>query len=447
MAQIKDMTKGSPAKLLLLFAIPLMLGNLFQQLYTMVDTIIVGQGVGVEALASLGSSDWLNWLFLGLVTGITQGFSILFSQFFGAGKTEQLKKSIGNAIILTAISAVVMTLVGELAITPILKLLQTPENIFGGAVQYLRVIFAGLPIILLYNLEASILRALGNSKSPLIAMIIAALTNIVLDLLFVLVFHWGIIGAAVATVIAQCVSMLYCLRVLKKIDCIIPEKEDYKLDASMCSQLFKLGMPVMFQNTVISVGGMVVQYVINGFGFLFVAGFTATNKLYGLLETAAISYGFSMTTYTAQNLGAGRYDRIRIGMKKAMLMAVATSLVISAVMLLFGKELLLLFISGNGEQTQEVLKIAYHYLSIMSYFLIVLYVLHVFRCALQGLGDTVTPMLSGIAEFVMRVAAAMLLPVLFGQEGIYYAEILAWIGANVILVPSFYRRSRKLFHL
>lgn len=445
MSQVKDMTKGTPAKLLLFFAIPLMLGNLFQQLYTMVDTIIVGQGVGVEALASLGAADWLNWLFLGLVTGITQGFSILFSQFFGAGKMEKLKQSVGNALVLTVISAVVMTAMGELLVTPILRLLNTPDNIFPGAVQYLRVIFGGIPIILFYNLGASILRALGNSKSPLIAMIIAALTNIALDLLFVMVFHWGIIGAAVATVIAQCVSMIYCIIVIRKIDCVIPSREDCTLESGMCIQLFKLGMPVMFQNTVISVGGMAVQYVINGFGFLFVAGFTATNKLYGLLETAAISYGFSMTTYTAQNLGAGRYDRIRTGMKNALVMALGTSLLISALMLIFGKDILLLFISGNGNQTTEVLKIAYHYLCIMSYFLMVLYALHVYRCALQGLGDTFTPMLSGIAEFVMRVLAALLLPRLMGQEGIYYAEILAWAGATVILVVSYYRRTGKLF--
>lgn len=434
------MTKGSPARLLFFFAIPLMLGNLFQQLYTMVDTIIVGQGVGVQALASLGAADWLNWLFQGIATGLTQGFSILFAQFYGARNEEALKKSIGNAIVLTLAAAVLLTAAGEILLTGILNLLKTPQDIYGGASIYLRIMFGGIPVVLFYNLEAALLRALGDSKSPLIAMVVAACTNIALDLLFVMVFHWGIPGAAAATIIAQCVSLLYCLAVIRKISIVRPGREDFRLGRSLCRQLLGLGIPVMFQNTVISVGGMVVQSVINGFGFLFVAGFTATNKLYGLLETAAISFGFSITTFVAQNMGAGNYGRIRKGMRSGAAMALLTSVAVSAVMLLFGRQILSLFISADAGQADEVLYIAFHYLTIMSIFLAVLYALHAYRCALQGLGDTVTPMVSGIAEFVMRVLAALLLPRVMGQEGIYYAEILAWIGAAAILVTAYYRR-------
>ena len=192
----KDMTKGQPVKLLLFFALPLMLGSLFQQLYTMVDTIIVGQGVGINALASLGAADWLNWMFVGLVTGLTQGFSIIFAQYYGAGDEKRLKAAIGNSIVLTAIAALVFTVAGELTITPVLMLLDTPSDIFAGAEQYLRVMLGGVTVSLMYNLEAALLRALGDSKTPLMAMITAAVTNVVLDLLFVLVFKWGIIGAA-----------------------------------------------------------------------------------------------------------------------------------------------------------------------------------------------------------------------------------------------------------
>ncbi|WP_148409999.1 MATE family efflux transporter [Murimonas intestini] len=440
MENTRDMTKGSPARLLFFFAIPLMLGNLFQQLYTMVDTIIVGQGVGVQALASLGAADWLNWLFQGIATGLTQGFSILFAQFYGARNEEALKKSIGNAIVLTLAAAVLLTAAGEILLTSILNLLKTPQDIYGGASIYLRIMFGGIPVVLFYNLEAALLRALGDSKSPLIAMVVAACTNIVLDLLFVMVFHWGIPGAAAATIIAQCVSLLYCFAVIRKISIVRPGREDFRLGRSLCRQLLGLGIPVMFQNTVISVGGMVVQSVINGFGFLFVAGFTATNKLYGLLETAAISFGFSITTFVAQNMGAGNYGRIRKGMRSGAAMALLTSVAVSAVMLLFGRQILSLFISADAGQADEVLYIAFHYLTIMSIFLAVLYALHAYRCALQGLGDTVTPMVSGIAEFVMRVLAALLLPRVMGQEGIYYAEILAWIGAAAILVTAYYRR-------
>lgn len=440
MENTRDMTKGSPARLLFFFAIPLMLGNLFQQLYTMVDTIIVGQGVGVQALASLGAADWLNWLFQGIATGLTQGFSILFAQFYGARNEEALKKSIGNSIVLTLAAAVLLTAAGEILLTGILNLLKTPQDIYGGASIYLRIMFGGIPVVLFYNLEAALLRALGDSKSPLIAMVVAACTNIALDLLFVMVFHWGIPGAAAATIIAQCVSLLYCFAVIRKISIVRPGREDFRLGRSLCRQLLGLGIPVMFQNTVISVGGMVVQSVINGFGFLFVAGFTATNKLYGLLETAAISFGFSITTFVAQNMGAGNYGRIRKGMRSGAAMALLTSVAVSAVMLLFGRQILSLFISADAGQADEVLYIAFHYLTIMSIFLAVLYALHAYRCALQGLGDTVTPMVSGIAEFVMRVLAALLLPRVMGQEGIYYAEILAWIGAAAILVTAYYRR-------
>ncbi|MGN0316137.1 MAG: MATE family efflux transporter [Fusicatenibacter sp.] len=441
---IKDMTSGNPAKLLFFFAIPLMVGNLFQQMYSMVDTIIVGQGVGVGALASLGAADWLNWLFLGLATGLTQGFAILMSQNYGAGDVERLKKTVGVSITLTAIASVIFVLAAEGFTTVCLDWMNTPEDIYQGAVLYLRIMFAGLPVMLFYNLAASILRALGDSKSPLYAMILAALINIGLDLLFVLVFRWGIAGAAVATVAAQTVSLLYCLAVMKRIDILRLSSEDFYPEKHMAIQLLKLGMPVMFQNIVISVGGMVVQSVINQFGFLFVAGFTATNKLYGLLEMAAISFGYAMTTYTGQNLGAGKLDRIQQGMKSAAVMAFGTSIVVSILMLVLGRPILGLFVSGDPSQTEQVLDIAYHYLKVMSYFLVILYALHIYRCALQGLGDTVTPMVSGIAEFTMRVTAALLLPRLIGQNGIFYAEIMAWTGAAVILVSAYYLEMHRL---
>ena len=434
----KDMTKGQPAKLLLLFALPLMLGSLFQQLYTMVDTIIVGQGVGINALASLGAADWLNWMFVGFVTGLTQGFSIIFAQYYGAGDIKALRASIGNSIILTAISAVIFTVAGQLTIVPILRILDTPADIFAGAEQYLRVMIGGITVSLVYNFEAALLRALGDSRTPLMAMVTAAVVNVLLDLLFVLVFKWGIIGAASATIIAQGVSLVYCYVAIRKIDIVKLKKGDVVIHADMSRKLLFVGVPIVFQNTVISVGGMILQSVINSYGFLFVAGFTAANKLYGLLETAATSYGFAITTYTAQNLGAGDFKRIKRGMRSAVIMALITSVVISAVMLIFGRPILRLFISNETGQVDEVLGIAYHYLSIMSYFLAVLYALHTYRSALQGLGNTVIPMISGIAEFAMRTAAALLLPRLAGQEGVFYAEILAWTGAAAILVVSYY---------
>ena len=286
------------------------------------------------------------------------------------------------------------------------------------------------------------LRAIGNSKAPLTAMLIASLINIVLDLLFVAVFGWGIAGAAIATIIAQLFSAIYCFAILKQIKLVQLAKSDFEHEAKLDLNLLQLGIPVVFQNIIIGVGGLVVQYVINGYGFLFVAGFTATNKLYGLLEMAAISYGYAIVTYVGQNLGAKQFDRIKSGVRVSLLISLATSIVISVAMFLFGKPILSLFLSGEQQQIEAVLEIAFHYLSIMAAMLWVLYFLYVYRSALQGLGDTLLPMLSGFAEFLMRIGAALILPIFIGQNGIFFAEIAAWSGAALLLCISYYIRIR-----
>lgn len=446
MARTRDMTTGKPAGLLLSFALPLMAGNICQQLYTMVDTMVVGQVLGVEALASLGAADWLNWLVLGIIMGFTQGFSILISQRFGAEDQDGLRKVTAMSTLLSAVIAVVVTVSSLLLAEPVLRLLNTPDNVLPGSLSYLRIIFSGSVIVTAYNMMASILRAMGDSRTPLYAMLVASVVNIGLDLLFVMGFHWGIPGAAAATVIAQGCSCLFCLAVLRRMTVLRMTRTDWQPDGCLCRRLFQLGLPMAFQNTVIAVGGLVVQFVINGFGFLFVAGFTATNKLYGLLELAATSFGFSMATYAGQNLGAKKYRRICEGMRSALKMAVATSVVISAAMIAFGKPVLLLFISGKPGEVAQVLDIAYTYLFIMCCLLSVLYLLHLYRSALQGMGDTVIPMVSGIAELTMRIGCALLLPIWLGQYGIYFAEIAAWAGAVVILVTFYYIRIHHLLH-
>ncbi len=440
--RIKDMTQGSPGRLILSFALPLMLGNICQQLYTLVDTAVVGQFVGVEALASLGAADWLNWLVLGVVTGFTQGFGILMAQRFGAGDYAGLRKSVILSAGLSAVIALITTLVSLLACVPVLRALNTPANIMDNAVLYLRIMFSGIVAITFYNLLASILRALGDSRTPLYAMLVASVINIALDLLFVVPFRWGVAGAAIATVIAQVCAGLFCLRALLRVKLLKITREDVGSDPLTIRELMRLGAPLAFQNAIISVGGLVVQYVINGFGFMMVAGFTATNKLYGILELAAISYGYAIATFTGQNLGARRMDRIRTGMRSGIGMAVATAVAIGAAMLLLGRYVLMIFISGEPQVVEQVLDIAYRYLSIMSVMLPVLYLLHLYRSALQGMGDTVIPMVSGIAELAMRIAAALALPLWMGENGIYYAEVLAWLGAALLLAAAYYRRMR-----
>ena len=427
--KIQDMTSGSPGRLIILFAIPLMLGNICQQLYTMVDTMVVGQVAGVEALAALGAVDFLMWVVTGISTGLTQGFSIQLSQYYGAKDFENLRKSLAHSYRLTAFIAVGVLILSQSFAALVLTGLHTPSNIIGMSLLYLRIIFCGIPATAAYNMFASALRAMGNSKTPLTAMIIASVLNVSLDLLFVAGFGWGVAGAAIATVIAQSFSAVYCFLILRRIDIVHLTKADFMSASGMNARLMKLGIPVVFQNIIIGVGGLVVQYVINGYGFLFVAGFTATNKLYGLLE--------------GQNLGAGKIDRIRKGVRSSMLLSLLTSLIISAAMFLFGKNILSLFISGEPQQTQQVLAIAFKYLSIMAAMLWVLYFLYVYRSALQGLGDTLMPMVSGMAEFVMRISAALILPHFIGQDGIFFAEIAAWSGATVILCISYYVRMHK----
>lgn len=384
--RMKDMTCGKSAGLLLSFALPLMLGSICQQLYTMVDTMVVGQVLGVQALAALGASDWLNWMVLGIIMGFTQGFSILISQRFGAGDEDGLRKVTAMSTLLSAVIAIAVTAGSLLTAEPLLRMLNTPENILPDSLSYLQIIFSGAAIVTAYNMMAAILRAVGDSRTPLYAMLVASVVNIGLDLLFVMVFHWGIPGAAAATVIAQGCSCIFCLAVLRRMTLLKMEKQDWRLDWTLIRRLFQLGIPIAFQNTVIAVGGLVVQFVINGFGFIFVAGFTATNKLYGLLELAATSFGFSMATFAGQNLGAGKYERIRKGMRSAIKMAVATAIAISIVMILFGKYILLLFISGEPEEVKSVLEVAYTYLFVMCCLLFILYLLHLYRSALQGMG-------------------------------------------------------------
>lgn len=441
--KIKDMTSGLPLKLIVTFALPLMVGNIFQQMYTVVDTMVVGKALGVDALAVLGATDWLYWMWLGMIQGVAQGFGILMAREFGAKQYESLRSVVGSSVTLSALAAALLLVIGQIAASPVLALLNTPPEILDWSLLYLRIMFLGIPIVMAYNLLATILRSLGDGQTPLYAMIVAAFSNIGLDLLFVLVFHWGIAGAAVATLIAQGISSIYCLMKIRKIQFLTMKIEDFCLKPAMAGRLLSLGSPMAAQNAIIAIGGMIITAVVNGYGVAFIGGFTAANKLYGILEIAATSYGYAMITYVGQNLGAGKIHRIRKGMTLASVIAVATSAVIAAVMLILGNTIIGAFISGTPQEVAQATKIGYTYLAIMSFCLPVLYILHVTRSAVQGMGNTVLPMVSGIAEFIMRTGGVLLLPAMMGENGIFVAEVLAWAGADVILIPSYFITLRK----
>lgn len=438
------MTTGKPMGLIVSFAIPLMLGNVFQQMYTVMDSVIVGRGVGVEALAALGSSDWLSFTAMGGITGVAQGFSVYIAQCFGAKEEKRMKKAIAMSVWNGAIVTILVMALFLANLNNLLDLLRVPENIREPAHNYLFILLVGLVATAVYNVCSGILRAMGDSRTPLRAMVTASVTNIVLDLLFVLVFKWGVEGAAIGTVLAQFCSGGICFVQLHRYGVWKMGKEEWKWDWSLSGTLLKLGIPVAFQNVIIGFGGVIIQYVINGFGFLYVAGFTATNKLYGLFELAAVSFGYATSSFVAQNLGAGEYGRIKEGVRESVKISVVIAAVIGGILVIFGKNILQIFISAKAANASDVLSIAYNYLAVMGATLIILYLLHIYRSALQGMGDTVIPMCSGIAELVMRISIALILPLIIGKKGIYFAETGAWLGAMVLLMIVYYKRIRRI---
>ena len=419
-----------------------MFGNLLQQLYIMVDTMIVGRFVGVDALASIGGADWINWAILGLLMGFTQGFSIRVSNCLGANDERGMEKSIAMSYLSCFFIALIAIVCAQIIIEPLLQLLNTPSHTIQGSIIYLRIMSGGALIVIFYNCFSSILRAIGDSRTPLIAMVMAACLNVALDLLFVCVFHQGIAGAAIATLISQLFAASFCYHKLTKELPFKITKESFQIDTHLIKQLIKLGLPLAFQNLIIAIGGTILQSVVNGFGFLFIAGYTATNKVYGILEVVAISFGYAITTFVSQNFGAKKYQRMKSGVFQANILSIFISIVIMISILVLGKKILLLFISTTP--TQIVLTYAYDYLFTMAVCLPILYILYSYRSALQGMENTLIPMISGIVELIMRVSVALILPQYIGVYGIYLAEVLAWAAAAAMLYICYHRDLHQL---
>lgn len=438
---VKDMTEGNPTRLLLSFAVPMLIGNIFQQLYSMVDSIVIGQGVGVDALAAVGATFALDWAILGFGIGLTQGFAILIAQKFGAQDYRGLKKAFTMSVFLTAGVAIVITILSRLFSMPVLRLLNTPSDIIDNSNLYISIIFSGIIITMFYNLLAATLRALGDSRTPLIALVISCIINILLDLIFVIKFSMGIAGAAYATLIAQAFSGLFCIRAIRKIDFLKVTGQDWKPKKNFLNRLIVLGLPMALQNSIISVGAMVLQYVVNGYGAVYVAAYTAAVKINGLIEQPGVTFGFAMGTYAGQNLGAGKFDRIRLGLKKCIALSMVFCISITIIILMFGEQFIGLIVS---QDEVEVINIANHYLRITISMLSVLNLLFIYRSALQGFGNTIVPMISGGLELVARISLASILPKFLGFTGIAIAEISAWISADLILIPTYYRTINKL---
>lgn len=440
-----DMTRGNPAGLMLKFALPVILTNLGQQLYMIVDAAIVGRGVGVDALAAVGCTDWTYWIILWSVQVMTQGFSTFVSRYFGNRDYKRMNKSITMASILSLVIAMVFTIAGLVLARPVLTALDTPAAILDDAVIYLSTMAAGTVVVTGYNLAAAILRAFGDGKTPMWAMVIAALLNIALDLIFVMVFRWGVFGAALASVLSQAVSFVFCVARIFRIDCVKLDKEAWKMDGRLFTQLLVFGLPLAIQYVIINTGGTFLQATINLQGSSFVAGYTAVNKLYGMLECSAIAMGAAFTTFASQNFGAGKFKRLRKGVKTCNLLAVGSSIVIMIPVLLLRSALPQLFIDINETGAAEAVAVCARYLTNMGLCLPFLYLIYVYRSNLQAMGDSLWSMISGITETLARVGMARLVFLWVGKDALFFTEPFAWfISWMTVMIPYYFYRKKRL---
>lgn len=445
MAQTKDLTNGSPLKLLTLFALPMMFGNMFQQLYTVVDTAIVGQGIGMDALAAIGSADRVNWLLIGIAGGYCEAFSVRISQKYGQKEYEQLKEIMGASVLFSIAIIVIGVLVTQLGLSSFLQILQVPVSLRPIANAYLRVILAGFPIVMAYNFCSACLRAVGNSKTPLYAIVVASVCNIILDYVAVFILKWGVAGAAAATLLSQCFSVIICVVKIRKTPELRFGGKHLITGRKYIRDLSKLGSPLAIKNIIIDFSGMSLQSVVNSFDTAFIAGYTAASKLYGVLELAARAYGYAIITYVGQNYGAKRLDRIKSGMKAGTILSVSISIVISTIVILLGRQIAGLFIvSDSVQQTAEAMKVAYTYICIMCTALPGLYLLFLYMFALQGLGNTIAPMVASIMEFFLRVGFAIFVGTTGLRTGVLAAEGTSWIASAVLLGIWYYHDIRKI---
>ncbi|MDO5518017.1 MAG: MATE family efflux transporter, partial [Clostridium sp.] len=364
----KDMTSGNPAKLIILFSIPLLIGNIFQQFYSMVDTIIVGRYVGVDALAAVGSTGSMFFLINGFVTGITSGFAILVAQKFGAKDEKGLKKAVGSAVILSAFVVIIFTAGSLLSADPLLRLMNTPDNIFNDASTYIKIIYAGIFATLSYNMLSSILRALGDSKTPLYFLILSSVLNIFLDLLFIINFKMGVAGAAYATIISQGVSAALCFfYMLKRYKMLRLSKDDYNVTKDYYITHLKIGIPMALQFSITAIGVMIIQGAINVFGSVVIASYTASSKVQQIVVQPAITLGVTMATFCGQNLGARDFERIRDGVKKGIEISIITSIIAAILLILGGRYSMGLFIENPTEEILNYGQLVFKY---SSYFFI-----------------------------------------------------------------------------
>lgn len=438
----KDMTSGSTMKLILGFAVPLLMGMLFQQVYSLVDTIIVGRFLGVSALAAVGATGSINFLIIGFCQGICNGFALPVAQRFGAKDYDGLRKYVGNSAVLSIIFGGAITLITVIACRPILELMQTPADIIDMSYHYIVVIFAGIPAIILYNILSAYLRSLGDSITPVIFLVLSAGLNIGLDLLFIVTFHWGVFGAAFATVLSQAVSGILCLiLIIKKFDILHLAHDDWRLDWRYSKYLLIMGLPMGLQYSITAIGSVILQASVNTLGSAAVASMTAGSKISMFVMCPFDALGSTMATFGGQNVGAGRLDRLGRGLRSAVILGAIYSALILVVLIFFGRGLILLFVNANEA---AVIAQAKQFLVTNAAFYLMLALVNIVRFLIQGMGFSGFAVFAGVFEMIARALVGLVFVPIFGFTAACFASPLAWVFADCFLIPAFFHCRKKL---
>ncbi|MFD5214197.1 MATE family efflux transporter [Microbacterium sp. NPDC058345] len=433
---------GRPWRVILAFSLPLLIGNVVQQLYQFVDAIVVGRQLGVNSLAAVGATGSLIFLVIGFAWGLSSGFAIPTAQAFGAGDARAVGRSVATGTLLTAATSLILTIVGPVIAAPFLALLQTPPELMAEATAFTQVTFIGGSTIMFFNYLAAIIRAIGDSTTPLVFLTISCGLNVGLVIVMVGPLGWGVAGAAWATVAAQAVSVLLCLLyVWRRVPVLHVHRADWRVSRADVAEHLRLGLPMGFQASIIAIGALIVQVALNTLGAQAVAAYTAASRVDSLASAFLASLGLAASMYAAQNFGARRPDRIRRGTKQAIWMAVVASLALGVIMVTCGVPAVRLFV---GDGADEVVELAHLMLIINGATYVMLGVLFVLRGVLQGLGRVLVPTVTGVIELVMRVAAAVVLGAVMGFGGVALSNPLAWLGAVALLIPAYVQAHREL---
>lgn len=436
----RNMTSGNPTKLIVLFALPLLLGNLCQQFYAIADTLIVGRTIGIDALAAVGSTGSISFLIIGFAQGVAAGLSIITAQRFGADDADGVRRSAATSLVISAFITILFTVCSVLLARDILQWMHTPREIIDNAYRFIVIIFAGFGAAMLFNLLSNLILALGDSRTPLFFLMIASGLNIALELFFILVLHMGVAGAGLATVLAQLSSCAGCLvYIVKRFPILRFHLEDWQLTRQDILVHLRSGLPMGFQNSIIAIGTIIIQFALNGLGTTAVAAYTAAQKIDIVCTQPMVSFGMAMSTYAAQNYGANKLSRIRRGLRQCCLVSISSSLSIGIAATLFGHFVIALFV-GN---TPSVIHLSQVYMNLNCTMYFILATLFAVRYTLQGLGKSFIPTAAGIMELVMRAATVALIARPFGFAGVSFSNPLAWIGSLSILIPSYILVTRR----